>query len=318
LAKYVPVLTYVGKRGFERDDGERKRLSKKKEVMSRSRACPHACTVNGGEDSNSAEGDNMTSQGDLRKSFFGWTTAKQFASPVVTMFVLLLAIPAFAQSDSSDTLSDHQSSGGAVVDQNPHPQTANSAQEPSLPNAPSAAATYRPTSELTFGDRFAIYRKSILRPYSLVGPAFGAGIGQWEDEPPEWGQGAKGYGRRVASGMGRQLISETIRFGFAAVDGEDPRYHRSQDTGVWKRTQHAIVETFTSETPGGRMPAYSRFAGTYGAAFISNAWYPDSRATPGWALRRGSTALASSVGFHIFEEFLPRKYFKAIGVSNDQ
>jgi hypothetical protein len=171
---------------------------------------------------------------------------------------------------------------------------------------------------LTLGDRFTIYRKAVLRPYSLVGPAFGAGIGQWEDEPPEWGQGAKGYGRRIASGMSRHLISETIRFGFAAVDGEDPRYHPSQDTGVWKRTEHAIVETFTSETPsGGRIPAYSRFAGTYGAAFISNAWYPDSRATAGWALRRGSTALASSVGFHLFEEFLPRKYFKAIGVSND-
>jgi hypothetical protein len=177
---------------------------------------------------------------------------------------------------------------------------------------------YKPTGELTLGDRFTIYRQGVLRPYSLLGPAFGAGLGQWEDEPPEWGQGAKGYGRRIASGMSRQLISETIRFGFAAVDGEDPRYHRSQDTGVWKRAQHAIVETFTSETAsGGRIPAYSRFAGTYGAAFISNAWYPDSRATAGWALRRGSTALASSVGFHIFEEFLPRKYFKAIGVSND-
>ena len=247
-------------------------------------------------------------------------TAKRFVISIVTILTLLAVAPAFAQQDFPNAVSNRQNDSGAVVGQTPDSHTSSTAQQPDLPNAPSAAAQmYKPVGELTFGDRFEIYRKTVLRPYSLLGPAPGAGIGQWEDEPPEWGQGAKGYGHRIASGMSRQLISETIRFGFAAVDGEDPRYHRSQDTRVWKRAQHAIVETFTSETAdGGRMPAYSRFAGTYGAAFISNAWYPDSRATAGWALRRGSTALASSVGFHLFEEFLPRKYFKAIGVSNDQ
>ena len=111
--------------------------------------------------------------------------------------------------------------------------------------------------------------------------------------------------------MGRHLIAETIRFGVAAVDGEDPEYHRSDETEVWTRAEHVIVETFTSQTSSGtRIPAFSRFAGIYGAAFISNMWYPDSRATAGWALRRGSTALGASVGFHLFEEFVPRKYFK--------
>jgi hypothetical protein len=60
------------------------------------------------------------------------------------------------------------------------------------------------------------------------------------------------------------------------------------------------------------MPAYSRFAGTFGAAFISNMWYPGPQATPGWALRRGSTALGSTLGFRLFEEFVPRKYYEAL------
>ena len=186
-----------------------------------------------------------------------------------------------------------------------------------LPNAPSTSHPALSVSSLTFGERATVYRRAILRPYTIVGPAFGAGIGQWENEPPEWGQGGEGYARRLASGMGRHLISETIRFGVAAADGEDPRYQRSQETGVWNRARHAIVETFTSQTSSGtRIPAYSRFAGTYGAAFISNAWYPDSRGTPGYALRRGSTALGSSLGFHLFEEFIPRKYFKALGIQD--
>jgi hypothetical protein len=187
-----------------------------------------------------------------------------------------------------------------------------------LPNAPSTyTKPAADTTPLTLNDRFRIYTHALMRPYTVVGPAMGAGIGQWENEPPEWGQGGQGYAKRFASGLSRSVISETIRFGFAAADGEDPRYHRSDETGVWDRTRHVLVETFTSETANGtRIPAYSRFAGVYGAAFISNAWYPDSRATAGYALRRGSTALASSVGFHLFEEFMPRKYFKALHIGD--
>lgn len=185
-----------------------------------------------------------------------------------------------------------------------------------LADAPSACqSAWANQNPLTFQQRVSIFGRAVIRPYTLVGPAWGAGIRQWEDEPPEWGQGAQGYAHRFGSGLGRHLISETLRFGVAAVDGEDPRYHRSEESTVWNRTRYAVAETFTSHTAsGGRVPAYSRFVAIYGAAFISNSWYPDSRATPAYALRRGSTALASSLGFHLFQEFLPRKMFKALHV----
>lgn len=239
--------------------------------------------------------------------------------------IALLTGVAAAQQDPRGSAFGQQNSSGAVVGQNldvpPSPSSFFRTQQTqsSLPNAPSATTqSYKADDELTLGDRFQIYRKAIIRPYSLVGPALGAGVGQWENGPPEWGQGGAGYARRLASGVGRQLISETIRFGVAAADGEGPRYHRSQDSGVWNRARHAIAETFTSETASGRrIPAYSRFAGSYGAAFISNTWYPDSQATPGWALRRGSTALASSVGFHLFQEFVPRKFDRVLHIFED-
>jgi hypothetical protein len=53
------------------------------------------------------------------------------------------------------------------------------------------------------------------------------------------------------------------------------------------------------------MPAFSRFAGAYGAGFIADAWEPRSQNDASHALERGSTALLSSVGWHIFEEFWP-------------
>jgi len=117
------------------------------------------------------------------------------------------------------------------------------------------------------------------------------------DTPPEWGQGADAYGIRFASGFGRSVISRTIAFGVAAVDREDPRFVPSNESGIWRRTRHAIVGTFVSRAPtGGSMPAFSRFVGVYSAGFIANAWEPRSQNDTGHALERGSTALLSSVG----------------------
>ena len=148
----------------------------------------------------------MTTEGAQPRTGIDLTAARRIAIFAATWCVLLVAMPIFAQQDSSDAASNRQY-GGVVVSQNPDAdaQPSDSSQDPAqsrLPNAPSATVpTYKPVGELTLGDRFTIYRKAVVRPYSLVGPAFGAGIGQWEDEPPEWGQGAKGYGRRIASGM---------------------------------------------------------------------------------------------------------------------
>ena len=159
---------------------------------------------------------------------------------------------------------------------------------------------------LSFSDRVRIYERSFIQPEALIGPALGAGVGQWRDTPPEWGQGNGAYGTRFASGFGRSVISRTIAFGVAAADREDSRFIPSSETGIWRRTRHAIVGTFVSRTPtGGSMPAFSRFAGTYSAGFIANAWEPRSQKDAGHALERGSTALLSSVGWHIFEEFWP-------------
>src|ERR1700744_1221776 len=43
---------------------------------------------------------------------------------------------------------------------------------------------------LSFSDRVKIYGRSFIQPEALIGPALGAGVGQWRDTPPEWGQGA--------------------------------------------------------------------------------------------------------------------------------
>jgi hypothetical protein len=183
---------------------------------------------------------------------------------------------------------------------------------PSLPDSPRQDlpdAPNRPPLQarrMTFGERFQLYRHSIANPDSLLSPAFGAAVGQASNEPPEWGQGASGYGTRLASGYGRMVINRTIRFGVAALDHEDPRFVPSNEKGFWRRFRQSSVNFAMPRTDGDtRIPAFSRFAGTYGAAFIANAWYPESRANAGHAMLRGSTSLAASYAWHVFREFWP-------------
>jgi hypothetical protein len=174
----------------------------------------------------------------------------------------------------------------------PEPTTATIQQDSSTSDSSTSEASIDapviPARPLTFSERLKIYERSFIQPEGLIGPALGAGIGQWRDTPPEWGQGAGAYGTRFASGFGRSVISRTIAFGVAAADREDSRFIPSSETGIWRRTRHAIVGTFVSRTPtGGSMPAFSRFAGAYGAGFIANAWEPQSQKDTGHALERG-------------------------------
>jgi hypothetical protein len=176
----------------------------------------------------------------------------------------------------------------------------------SLPDAPKPNRIPKQAVRLTFGERFDLYSHSILNPDSLVGPAMGAAINQARDEPPEWGQGADAFGKRFASGYGQLLINRTIRFGVAALDHEDPRFRRSDEAGFWRRFKSAALQTVVVRTDSGRqIPAFSRFAGAYGAAFIANEWYPPDRSTPGHALKMGSIALSTTTGWNVFREFWP-------------
>jgi hypothetical protein len=102
------------------------------------------------------------------------------------------------------------------------------------------------------------------------------------------------------------VIGDTIGFGIAALDHENTRFVPSNEKGIWRRTLHAVTGTFVSrDDDGDTMPAFSRIAGAYGAAFIANAWVPKSQDNTGYALERGSTALLSSAGWHVIEEFWP-------------
>ena len=71
---------------------------------------------------------------------------------------------------------------------------------------------------LTKGERWELYWKStFFSPGAFFGVVFPAAIDQAGSVPPEWGGGMQGYGKRVASRFGQNLINNTIQHGGAAL-----------------------------------------------------------------------------------------------------
>ena len=145
-----------------------------------------------------------------------------------------------------------------------------------------------------------------LGPYPIVGAALAAGINQADNTPPEWQQGAEGYGKRFGSNFGIAAISTTTRYGLAEALGEDTLYYRCECKGVFPRLGHAMISTFTARRgdDGHRvfsLPALvAPYVGTMTAVY---AWYPD-RYDARDAFRMGNYSLLGYVGGNIALEFL--------------
>jgi len=143
-------------------------------------------------------------------------------------------------------------------------------------------------------------------PGALVRSAVSAGYLQLKDSPEEWGQGAEGYGKRLGSGLARSGIRNALGFSLDTALHQDPRYYRSEDTGAWQRVKHALRGTILTRTDSGSETFSTwRFGSAYGAAFLSNQWYPDRFNNTQEALTRGSTQIAFDLLGNITSEFWP-------------
>lgn len=208
--------------------------------------------------------------------------------PLASLFLLAIAsLAALPQVAKAQSLVDARDSSGVAV-------LSTSAKLPDL--------TYtRPTQKTKVRN----YVFDAFGPYPIVGAAFAAGINQGENTPPEWKQGAEGYGKRFAADFGIAAVTTTTRYALAEAFKDDTLYYRCECKGVFPRLSHAVISTFTARRgeDGHRVfsvPALvAPYAGTMTAVY---AWYP-SRYEPADALRMGNYTLLGSIGGNIALEF---------------
>jgi hypothetical protein len=188
---------------------------------------------------------------------------------------------------------------------------------PGTTSPPPALMYIRPTEKTKLRNYFF----DTFGPYPIAGAAISAGINQLTYTPPEWQQGASGYGKRYGSNFAIAAVSTTTRYAFERALHEDGLYYRCACKGAFPRLSHAVISTFTARRgeDGHRVFSFpaviAPYAGTMTAVY---GWYPN-RYSAKDAFRMGNYSLMGYVGGNIALEFLysgPHSWLSRMHLNN--
>jgi hypothetical protein len=156
--------------------------------------------------------------------------------------------------------------------------------------------------------RFKRFVWNTIGPFSVLGAGASAAVSQWQKNPPEWGQGASGYGKRFASNLGGNAIQQTVSYGLSEALGLDTGFEKSKRRGFGARLVDALAENVTSRTHSGkRIISTPRLVGYYVGGLVPVlTWYP-SRYGYKDGLRSGTYSLAAGFAVNVLREFIFHK-----------
>ncbi len=160
---------------------------------------------------------------------------------------------------------------------------------PSLPQAPSQQRPFKPVTALgirqlpevaplTPRQKFALFGNFTLDPTTYVVTGLLAGVEQAGNVYADFGQGARGYGKRYGTAYAdfftADFFGETL---FPVLFKQDPRYFYSGEGTIRDRTLYAISNSVLCLGDNRkRQVNYSRILGDLSSGGISNLYYPAS------------------------------------------
>lgn len=176
---------------------------------------------------------------------------------------------------------------------------------PSTPLPSGDADTYvRPDKK----ERFDRYVKGMFGPAALGRTVATAGVSTWTNSPEEWGGKWEGFGKRLASNIGQNVIRGTVTYGLDEALKLDSGYYVAKGKPAGKRAANAFVSVVTARrTDGSRTIGVPRLAGVYSASVIAReTWFPRRYS---WrdGMRSGTYSLGFTAAYNLFREFVLRK-----------
>ena len=250
--------------------------------------------------------------------FFGFRT-----SLLLTVACFLLSAARIARSEETEVPQPGTQSpcecGAAPADPPAVSRPAEGEQEaqPGQPGRENAISVNRITGTgavsgsayvpLTGRERWQLY---LTQNFTSVGawfaPVTSSLIDHVNSRPPEWGGDFGGYGRRLASRYGTNLVQGSVEAAGCAILGHDPRYIRSSQSGVWRRMGHAFLYSFlTRNGNGDTRLGIATLGSFYATGMVTQSWMPDRYRALGDGVREGNRQLIFSVAFNQFQEFWP-------------
>ena len=160
-----------------------------------------------------------------------------------------------------------------------------------------------PFKTITAGQKMVIALKDSFDIPVYPTAAFFAGIYQWENQNPSFGQGMKGYARRFGTALCDQVSGNMMTEGIMpAAFHEDPRYFRMGEGPMKSRIWYAATRIFVTKTDSGRQTFnFAEFAGNATTVAVSNAYYPDTRTARDNAIKLAVQLAADSFSYVLKE-----------------
>ncbi len=168
---------------------------------------------------------------------------------------------------------------------------------------PKSSSDPSPRRVLSASERWRTLRDEVTAPTFALA-SFGPALGdQVADDPASWRGDVVGYGLRVGSNAGRQLLESGTAHGLAAATRLDLRFRPQGHGGVGPRIRHATLAAVTARTAdGSRVPNAPRLIGTYGAALAQQRWQSGG-VRPGDAILTTALGLGIDVVVNTITEF---------------
>jgi hypothetical protein len=170
-------------------------------------------------------------------------------------------------------------------------------------------ATFNTTSNrnalpLSPGQKFQLFFRSEVDPWPFLLASVVSGLGQADDDYPEWGQGMQGYAKRFGASYSDAFIGNF--FGNAVLPimlHEDPRYFQKGTGSKTRRFLWAASSTvWCKRDKGGWGPNYANVGGNLIGAAIARAYYPPSERDLPSTISDGVTVSAEGiVGAEVIE-----------------
>lgn len=154
-----------------------------------------------------------------------------------------------------------------------------------------------------------------LNPYTLVFVAAEAGVNQARNSPPEYGQGAEGFGKRYGAGFADGLTAGLFVTGvYPSLLRQDPRYYRLGDGGFSHRMGYAVSRILvTRQDSGSKAFNFSEVLGSFTSSAIGVTYYPRSERDFSDVAERAGIQFAFDAGFNVVKEFYPEIERKIFG-----
>jgi hypothetical protein len=160
---------------------------------------------------------------------------------------------------------------------------------------------------LSLKDKFWLATQDSFDYSSFISAGIIAGVSQANKSYPEFGQGAKGYGRYYWHAMADQAVGNYLTEAIVpVVTHEDPRYYTLGHGGFFKRTGYAVSRLLITRTDaGGRAFNFAEIVGNGAGAGISDTYYPARERTWTKTGQKWLTQVALDGAFNILKEFWP-------------